>query len=106
MVLLSPHAVPVVSSMWIRVGVTLTRFRFLEDGPGRRGSALSLDVQEVQHLSQPGHRKTPEARTTATVAATEITAAQHLLWKTIPTFYLILARSFALALALSDSVTL
>lgn len=44
------------------------------------GSALSLDVQEVQcrTVSQPGHRKTPEARTTATVAATEVTAAQRI----------------------------
>lgn len=80
MVLLSPHAAPVVSSTEIRVGVTLTRFRFLEDGPRLPGSALSLDAQEVQcrTVSQPGHRKTPEARTTATVAATEVTAAQRI----------------------------
>lgn len=68
---------------------------------GRAGSAGAAA------LSQPGHRKTPEARTTATVAAkaaAEVTAAQ----KTFPTLVFFLAHSFSfaqiLALALSSSL--
>uniref|UniRef100_A0A8D8EWI9 (northern house mosquito) hypothetical protein n=1 Tax=Culex pipiens TaxID=7175 RepID=A0A8D8EWI9_CULPI len=69
---------------------------------GRAGSAGAAAAA----LSQPGHRKTPEARTTATVAAkaaAEVTAAQ----KTFPTLvFFSSSLSFAqiLALALSSSL--
>lgn len=111
MVLLSPHAVPVVSSLWIRVlvrdahSLPLPR-RWI---PGVCGSALSLDVQEVQcsTVSQPGHRKTPEARTTATVAAaadaaTEVTAAQRICYgrQSPPSISFLLALSLSQILAL------
>lgn len=59
---------------------------------GRAGSAGAAAAA----LSQPGHRKTPEARTTATVAAkaaAEVTAAQ----KTFPTLVFFLAHSFSFA---------
>lgn len=70
---LSPHAVPVVSSLWIRgwrdAEPQRARFRFLGrwSPPVVRGggSALSLDVQEVQeqqqqHCHNPGTGKHPK----------------------------------------------
>lgn len=60
---------------------------------GRAGSAGAAA------LSQPGHRKTPEARTTATVAAkaaAEVTAAQKTL-----VFFVSSSLSFAQILALA-----
>lgn len=88
---LSPHAVPVVSSLWIRVWRDAepqrARFRFLGrwSPPNRRVRSFigraGRAATAAASLSQPGHRKTPEARTTATVAAaaavaaTEVTAA-------------------------------
>lgn len=72
---------------------------------GRAGSAGATAAA----LSQPGHRKTPEARTTATVAAaaaTEVTAAYQ---KTFPTLVffsssLFRSRSDSLSLSLSSSL--
>lgn len=107
MVLLqSPHAVPVVSSLWIRVLVRDAEHSLplpRRWSPADAGPLFHWTCRKCSSIvtTIPAHRKTPEARTTATVAATEVTAA-HLLWKTIPTFYI----SFLLALALSDSVTL
>lgn len=66
---------------------------------GRAGSAGAAA------LSQPGHRKTPEARTTATVAAKA--AAEVTAQKTFPTLVFVSSSlSFAqiLALALSSSL--
>lgn len=71
---LSPHAVPVVSSLWIRgwrdAAPQRARFRFLGRWSppvvrGEGGSALSLDVQEVQeqqqqHCHNPGTGKHPK----------------------------------------------
>lgn len=104
--LLSPHAVPVVSSLWIRVLVRDAEHSLplpRRWSPADAGPLFHWTCRKCSSIvtTIPAHRKTPEARTTATVAATEVTAA-HLLWKTIPTFYI----SFLLALALSDSVTL
>lgn len=68
---------------------------------GRAGSAGAAAAA----LSQPGHRKTPEARTTATVAAkaaAEVTAAQ----KTFPTLVFFLAHSLSLRFSLSLSLAL
>lgn len=80
-----------------------------------RGSALSLDVQEVQcsTVSQPGHRKTPEARTTATVAAaadaaTEVTAAQRICYgrQSPPSISFLLALSRSRSLRFCNALAL
>lgn len=80
-----------------------------------RGSALSLDVQEVQcsTVSQPGHRKTSEARTTATVAAAadaaaEVTAAQRICYgrQSPPSISFLLALSRSRSLRFCDALAL
>lgn len=80
--------------------------------PGRRVRSF-IGRAESAAKSQPGHRKTPEARTTATVAAAadaakEVTAAAASAMEDYPHLLsissLLLALSFALAL--SDSLAL
>lgn len=92
------------SACW---SVTLTCFRFLEDGPrptrvrsfiGRAGSVVQLSVTtrapENTRSSNDGDGSGGGGRGDGSNGS-----AAHLLRKTIPTFYLILARSFALSLS-------
>lgn len=109
---LSPHAVPVVSSMWIRVGVTLnhTRFRFLEDGPRPSGPLFHWTCRKCScsTLSQPENTRSSNygdgSGGGGGGGGDEGTSSNICFGRQSPPFLAI--GSLTLALALSDSVTL